>query len=76
MKPHPCIKNYAWRRIESPPNDPVPYYHVAVELHDGRRFWRLWILADKEPGDWMFPEFLVPEQFFGGGPGCWHQLPN
>ena len=37
------VRQYAWCRVPAPADDPTPWYHLAVDLPDGRRFWRGWI---------------------------------
>jgi hypothetical protein len=76
------VRRYAWRLIASPPEDPVPRFHIAVELPDGRKFWRIWISNSKTP-DQLIKSFLGwPDIWFRqfeesqlDGFVCWHQVP-
>lgn len=75
---HRLVRGFAWTRIPSPPEDPVPYYRVAVDLVDGRKFWRLWISTSKEPGAFLVPGHRSDKQTISGFiEPYWHEvLPN
>jgi hypothetical protein len=55
----------AWRQIESPKDDPVPYYEMVVELPDGRKFRVQAVVDINQPEPRPIDGWLSAFQFRG-----------